>query len=73
MAYQFADFFKSYDDDDAARAAEEALVAECGGGKWSDDVFTADAVALYKDPYAPPRGGIDVLSMMCAPRFKPCH
>jgi hypothetical protein len=47
-------YYKLYDNDDAATAAEAALVA--GVAKWEDPDFKADGSSLYKDPFHPPRG-----------------
>jgi hypothetical protein len=47
-------YYKLYDNDDAATAAEAALVA--GVDKWEDPDFKADGSSLYKDPFHPPRG-----------------
>jgi len=49
-------YYRLYESDEAATAAETAMVA--GVDKWTDPDFKADGSSLYKDPFHPPRGSI---------------
>jgi hypothetical protein len=54
----FKDRFFDYESDDAAKKAEEEIVANLDGALYEDETFPAEGSSLYKNPNQPPRGAL---------------